>query len=550
VKIMRFYVARNPGSFVVFDAAQTTVAQALPILQASRFKWCVLTVAENYFVLPFRTVLNAAVEARRKSLTLAVVLGLRDLEPSPASNRAVDAIELPILPPAGSTRRQFVFVGTRKGNATVSGLGSVEREILVTPKKKMATDLPKMIIRRPPAMNGGSLDGDSYSGAGGGDDGTFDTGEDSFEEKLQGDRAAAPSKGRPKGKSILSFGGYGGGKVADAPKLLRKTYDTVNVFYATDREPKATSNGSPQYSNKLAAVSRLSYGICTVTIPENHKTGRLEAPSIWRFQIHEDPNKHFTLQQCSTRTQSEFFNELSQIIARGERKAAFVFIHGYNVAFEAAAKRTAQLSRDMRFPGAPILYSWASAASTKLYAKDEETVALTVDRLAGFLKKLAETSGASEIHLIAHSMGNRALINALKALEAKTGVAKAFKQVVLTAPDVPRQDAEVLIQAANAHADRITLYASKKDKALLLSRGLHDNRRLGFVYDEYPFVIPGLDSIDASSVKTDFLAHSFFSDTRTVLGDLAAVVLEGKEPSKRFGLKKLTTPTGPCWEFD
>lgn len=84
----------------------------------------------------------------------------------------------------------------------------------------------------------------------------------------------------------------------------------------------------------------------------------------------------------------------------------------------------------------------------------------------------------------------------------------------------------------------------------LLSRGLHDNRRLGFVYDAYPFVIPGLDSIDASSVKTDFLAHSFFSDTRTVLGDLAAVVLEGKEPSKRFGLKKLTTPSGPCWKFD
>jgi esterase/lipase superfamily enzyme len=42
---------------------------------------------------------------------------------------------------------------------------------------------------------------------------------------------------------------------------------------------------------------------------------------------------------------------------------AFVFIHGYNVSFDAAVKLTAQLSRDMRFPGAPILYSWASAAA-------------------------------------------------------------------------------------------------------------------------------------------------------------------------------------------
>jgi esterase/lipase superfamily enzyme len=186
----------------------------------------------------------------------------------------------------------------------------------------------------------------------------------------------------------------------------------------------------------------------------------------------------------------------------------------------------------------------------RLYSKDEETIALTVDRLAEFLKRLSETSGATEIHLIAHSMGNRALINALKAFQTPpAAAAKPFKQVVLTAPDVPRQDAEVLIAAANAKAERVTLYASSKDRALLLSRGLHDNRRLGYVY-QYPYVIPGLDSIDASSVETDFFGHSFFAATRTVLGDLSALVLEGKEPGRRFGIRKLNTPFGLCWEFD
>ena len=183
------------------------------------------------------------------------------------------------------------------------------------------------------------------------------------------------------------------------------------------------------------------------------------------------------MQQCSIRTPAAFFTELSQIIAKGDKKTAFVFIHGFNVAFEAAVKRTAQLNRDMKFPGVPILYSWASGAAKRLYAKDEETVALTVDRLVAFLKKLTETSGAAEIHLIAHSMGNRALINALKGLQVPSSTArKPFKQVVLTAPDVPRQDAEKFIAAANANAERVTLYASNRDRALLLSRGLHDNR--------------------------------------------------------------------------
>jgi esterase/lipase superfamily enzyme len=164
------------------------------------------------------------------------------------------------------------------------------------------------------------------------------------------------------------------------------------------------------------------------------------------------------------------------------------------------------------------------------------------------LKRLSETSGASEIHLIAHSMGNRALVNALKTLGAPMVATKPFKQVVLTAPDVPRQDAEIFIQAANANAEMITLYASKKDKALLLSSGLHDNRRLGYVYEDYPYVITGLDSIDATSVKTDFLGHSFFSDTRSVLVDLSTVILHVRH--RRAGLKQLTTPSGFCWAFD
>ena len=37
-----------------------------------------------------------------------------------------------------------------------------------------------------------------------------------------------------------------------------------------------------------------------------------------------------------------------------------VFIHGFNVPFEDAIYRTAQLAHDLDFDGAPILYSWPS----------------------------------------------------------------------------------------------------------------------------------------------------------------------------------------------
>ncbi len=334
--------------------------------------------------------------------------------------------------------------------------------------------------------------------------------------------------------------------------MMPEPYEIVDVFYATDREPEVrNSDDKPlKYLNHLANKAKLSYGVCKVTIPADHRLGKLESPSIFRLEIREDPAKHFTLLDCYSMNTKGFFDEVKTVVDKGVEKSAFVFIHGFNVNFVDAAKSTAQLTTDMRFQGVPILYSWASAAHKRRYAKDEETVELTVKRLKSFLEDLCAKSGTKTIHLIAHSMGNRALVKALAALHANTiSATKLFKQVVLTAPDVPRQDVENLIDAASVNAERITLYASKKDKALLLSKGLHDYERLGFVYKKFPFIISGMDSIDASSVKTDFLAHSVFAKTRTVLTDLSELIRHGEVPGKRFGLKDLATPDGLCWTF-
>ena len=60
---------------------------------------------------------------------------------------------------------------------------------------------------------------------------------------------------------------------------------------------------------------------------------------------------------------------------------AFVFVHGYNNSFKAAAFRTAQIAYDLEFEGAAICYSWPSQGGEVLglpsYAKDEEQVMKT-----------------------------------------------------------------------------------------------------------------------------------------------------------------------------
>src|SRR5206468_8551156 len=131
------------------------------------------------------------------------------------------------------------------------------------------------------------------------------------------------------------------------------------------------------------------------------------------------------------------------------RKEAFVFVHGYNTSFRDAARRTAQLAYDLAFDGAPILYSWPSLGQETAYPAGEGNAEWTVAHLVKFLDEVVSLSGTRTLHLIAHSMGNRAVIGALRdmARVPRSTSPSQFRQVVLAAPDI---DAGVFQQLAQA----------------------------------------------------------------------------------------------------
>ena len=54
---------------------------------------------------------------------------------------------------------------------------------------------------------------------------------------------------------------------------------------------------------------------------------------------------------------------------------ALVFVHGFNTSFEHALYRTAQIAYNIKFDGAPFLYSWPSkgALSSQDYSYDRES---------------------------------------------------------------------------------------------------------------------------------------------------------------------------------
>jgi esterase/lipase superfamily enzyme len=314
-------------------------------------------------------------------------------------------------------------------------------------------------------------------------------------------------------------------------------FTTIRIFYATDRKTADTSQPAFFYgpARRVAEGGAPTYevGQCDVSIPFDHEVGELESPVWWKAEFRPDPERHIVLLSVVPEDSARYFSEMRQRVAGSPSKDAFVFIHGYNTTFEDAARRTAQMAYDLRFQGAPILYSWPSQGEIAKYTFDENNVEWTWRHLADFLQALSQQSGAITIHLIAHSMGNRALTNALQRMPK--GTTPLFREVILAAPDI---DADLFKQMAvdmQGKASRITLYASSKDDALKASKAAHGELRAGD--SDNMVIVEGVDSIDASAAATDFLGHGYVFKS-SILFDINNLFKLGKPPQERDKLRQ------------
>jgi esterase/lipase superfamily enzyme len=295
----------------------------------------------------------------------------------------------------------------------------------------------------------------------------------------------------------------------------------------------------------------LERGICWVSVPAVHVrgSGELEAPRI--FELSVDPKEHFQLQRVQLSDRDTFLYDFRQSVQGSTAKHAFVFIHGYNVDFREAALRTAQLRYDLDFDGPAALFSWPSNGEMLSYATDEETVNLTVRSgvLNEFLTDLIDETGVESIHLIAHSMGNRALTRAFEDLPDRKNSRgeKRINQLIMAAPDVNPAEFRLLAERIEQLTRSRTLYASEKDIALIGSEILRRSTytRLG-QGGAHRVVIDGVQTIDASNLdqKIFDLGHSYYVHP-LVMRDLKHLLNSAQVVPARPWL----LPVENYWEF-
>lgn len=323
----------------------------------------------------------------------------------------------------------------------------------------------------------------------------------------------------------------------------------ITNFYATNR--KATGSLEPGKFYGKDDADQLQYGRTRVTMPTRHELGQLELPTLWKLETSPDPNKHFVLKEVAPLDKDGALGELRSALDSSKSKSLLLFVHGFNISFEDAALRTAQLTNDLKFPGVVMFFSWPSDGDTRGYSHDEESVELARPALNAMLDDL-NSQPFDAIYLLSHSMGTRLLANVLSARQGQgTDVAK-IKELILAAPDInykifQRDLAPVLARMPGVTR---TIYASSEDLALRASKAIHEYRRVGETTDGV-LVFPGFETIDATKVSSFRRAwgHSYIFDSPLVIADFADAIVEHKAILQR-NLKRAGKAPDSFWVIE
>lgn len=294
------------------------------------------------------------------------------------------------------------------------------------------------------------------------------------------------------------------------------------VFFATDRKP-APAGAALEASFTAGRALDVSYGVTVVSIPKNHTIGNVERPKFRWFRLSREAETdadHFRIKGITPLDRAAFVTEL-----KDGPDSVLLFIHGYNVPFADAVFKAAQIAFDANFPGTVLAFSWPSAGEFIKYDRDRESAEFAIPDLVQIFRLLSNEIGKKNVYIVAHSMGNQVLVNAL-VQSALSRATLTINELVMAAPDVDKDVFARKVDEIRSVASNITVYASAADKALLASGEKSCGTRLGFVGPSGPNIFPGIEVIDVTAVGDDMLGldHGTFSSSRAVLDDLGHLI--------------------------
>ena len=330
--------------------------------------------------------------------------------------------------------------------------------------------------------------------------------------------------------------------------VLPPSHVVIPVAYATSRN--VTSGDAPR-SWYGGDYDTPSYGVASVALTTKAKPSSRHADWTRWQALRGVLNKKKKVLHVDAMNKATFDIHLEQRAGAMRERSVLVYVHGYAQTFKDTAIAAALLSYRLNFNGTVVLYSWPSLGSPVAYGQDVSNMQRSASHLRDLLADLATNTEFEQVHVIAHSLGNQGLMQALSR-PASTGHetpadAWSLGQIALVAPDL---DAEQFrLETAPwlyRTGSRVTLYVSQLDIPLLASAVVNQGRRVGDATARV-LVAPGIETIDSTPVTNPFAAHLAHLHNTAILTDLRYLLNEQLAAAERPTLRAANGADGRYW---
>lgn len=337
---------------------------------------------------------------------------------------------------------------------------------------------------------------------------------------------------------------------------------TWEILYVTNRKfsHNKKDDNFGTYGNEWGTTPE--YGSCSVKLPHRPpgEDATIEKPSSFQKLLPvgfrkdaetpvENTGLHVEVDRPRPQDRELFFNNLKNQIERSRQRDVLLFVHGFNVDYQSAVTRTAQIAADLPFNGAVVSYSWPSQGGLKNYRTDGDIVDQSVPAFAEFLTEMGGRLPSDvRINIVVHSMGNRLVLRSLERLPRQFTTPKRFANIVFCAPDVGVTEFREKISFAKVVSKNVTLYCCMNDAALNASYVLNGEDRAGA--PNVPIIIEGVETIECALHDTSLLGHSYYGNSSALLRDLFSILKEQTPAAERKWLRRNKIPFhGEMWIF-
>jgi esterase/lipase superfamily enzyme len=367
----------------------------------------------------------------------------------------------------------------------------------------------------------------------------------------------------------------------DAFRGLRSSQESteIDVLYVTDRKPANGEDAGEGYTDERGLSLRLGHALVEMggkdaewpdlerqsLLSKKRPTMRLgnfeEYGKLWTTipisdaeefaAVMDDPGPGAPVRAAS----QQFAADINRRLSATASDDVVVYVPGFNTTFETPILMMAQFGHFMKRDGVFIAFSWPSSTSPLGYSKQIQRREVSVRNLRELLTFLAEDTKARRIHVVTFSAGAPLVTKALLQLRLKhdglpgeeiQSRTRLGHVIYSGADDDWEYFRNTYLDGLGDVADSITVYTSKDDKGLGMSRKfMNKNVRLGRVTDDLTrgdleairkgTVTSFVDVTDAVKIggKGDLFAHSYWYANPWVNTDVIAILAGDLKPGER-----------------